>query len=176
MAEDYGNWLGAANKFSLSEPPEWWLKRLYDQDSALVVFPSQTRPNTYVLARRRSASKELHRMFKGHVQRPRISPDSDILAANNLIYVAHLLGTQFSETVFAQLKESDMWARGGADKVIEEVESKEAAAADRSFRSWLDDIDHRARDAWRSYKARTGQRNQRSTSATKVKIVQAGSL
>ena len=54
MAVNHGNYIHVANRFGLETPPDWWLTKLHDQDAALVVFPSQGRPNTYVLARRRS--------------------------------------------------------------------------------------------------------------------------
>jgi hypothetical protein len=181
MDANFHNWLGSANPFNLPKPPAWWLTRLHDQDEGLVVFPSALRVNTYVLARRREFSRDLHELFKrkgANVARPRISPDSDTLAAHNLVYVAHIVGGigNWSETIFRQLKEGDTWAQGGASKVIEKIEGAELRADQRKHANLLDKIDHMARDAYRSYKARTGQRNQRSNTGPKAKIVPAGSL
>lgn len=174
MEQDFHNWIPDRNPFNLPKPPVWWLTRLHDQDEALVLFPSRTRVNTYVLARRRQFSKAAHAKFDGHVVRPRTGGDNDVVADHNLIYVAHVVGgiAHWSETIFKQLKEGDTWAQGGADALIQKLEDAEAAAEGKKRKGLLDMFDHMARDAWRSFKARTGQRNQRSTSATKVKIVQ----
>ena len=174
------NWLPDLNRFNLPEPPEWWLKRLHDQDDALVLFPSRLRPNTYVLARRRGFSARLRRLLTGAaVYNPAKSGgDGDVLAAHHLVYVAHVAGTigQWTTAIFQQLREWDTWAAGGGDAVANTLEQQEIYTSSKIHADLIDSIDHRARDAWRSYQARTGQRNQRANSGAKAKIVPVGTL
>jgi hypothetical protein len=151
--EDFRNYIETVNPFKLAAPPAWWLKVLHDQDAELVVFPSQLRM-AYVLARRRrfsNAIAELDRLDKDLVRKS-AGMDGDILAQHNLIYVRHLIG----DTV--RRKDHDLKANGGAEKVVAGIEDAEDSIARRKRAAMIDDIDHRARDAWRSYQARTGRR------------------
>lgn len=173
---NFNNWIADRNPFNLPKPPQWWLQRLHDQDEALVVFPSRARVNTYVLARRRQYSKTAHDRFRAahaNVARPRTGGDSDVVAEHALVYVAHIVGGvgNWSDTIFQQLRECDTWAQGGADAVVDRIEARERVVEARKQHTLLDNLDHMARDAWRSFKARTGQRNQRSNTGPKAKIV-----
>lgn len=158
----FHNWIADVNKFNLPVPPDWWLQRLHDQDAALVVFPSRLR-QAYVLARRRQFSKALHVQCtaKQEIVRQSQGGDSDVLAAQGLIFIDFMVNTQgnFTDTVFHQLKMRDIWAQGGAENFERKIVEAENAEEGRKRKTMLDNIDHRARDAWRSYKARTGQRS-----------------
>jgi hypothetical protein len=86
--------------------------------------------------------------------------DGDILATHNLIYVRHLLGnTVRRPEIFQWLRDHDVQANGGAEKVSNKIEIVEEENAARVMRKIREDIDFRARDAWRSYQARTGRRS-----------------
>lgn len=154
------NWIATENTFKLAAPPQWWLKQLHDYDSQLVVFPSRTRM-AYILARRRSHSNamaELDRLDKDLIRKS-AGLDGDIIANHNLIYVRHLIGNTIRRPeIFQWLKDHDTWANGGAEKVAQAIEDAEVSAAQKKRQTMLDNIDHRARDAWKSYQARTGRR------------------
>lgn len=154
------NYLGTENPFHLAAPPQWWLQQLFDYDAELVVFPSRHRM-AYILARRRhfsNAMAELDRLDKDLV-RQSAGLDGDILAQHNLIYVRHLIGeTVRRPHLFQWLRDHDLKAQGGAEKAAARLEDTEADLAAQQRRHMIDDLDHRAKDAWRSYQARTGRR------------------
>lgn len=155
-----GNYLSSENPFKLAAPPQWWLQRLFDYDSQLVVFPSRHRM-AYILARRRhfsNAMAEANTLDK-NLLRTSAGLDGDILANNNLIYVRHLIGeTVRRHHIFQWLRDHDIKANGGADRVASKLEDAEADIEAQKRKNMLDNLDHRARDAWRSYQARTGRR------------------
>lgn len=155
------NYLASApNPFKLAAPPQWWLQRLSDYDAELVVFPSRIRM-AFILARRRhfsNAYAELDRFDKNMI-RLSAGMDGDTLANYNLIYVRHLIGDAIRrDHIFQWLKDHDLKANGGAEAVDNRIVTVEEDAAARKRQRMLDDIDYRAKDAWRSYQARTGRR------------------
>lgn len=152
------NYLITENPYNLIAPPAWWLQKLADYDAQLVVFPSRCRP-AYILARRRSATlkmAEQDRLDK-NLLRQSAGMDGDILADNNLVYVRHLLGNTVRRLEFFQwLKDADTWIDGKPGAWANKLENAENEQAARQRALMISDIDHRARDAYRSYKARTG--------------------
>jgi hypothetical protein len=179
MAVDYRNWIADQNPHKLKKPPMWFLKMLYDQDAALVILPSRT-GRAYLMARRREFSMRVPLMVQAHntLMRQTRGLDGDMLATHNLQGVNYLTGNVYgtwSPGIIQQLKDRDIWAAGGADKYIANIEEAEAKEVRNKRKQLLDNIEHRAGDAWRSYTARTGQRNQHSNfthkKATKVKML-----
>lgn len=134
---------------------------LQDYDAELVVFPSRHRM-AYILARRRhfsNAMAELDRLDK-NLLRQSAGLDGEILATSNLVYVRHLIGeTVRRVAIFQWLRDHDLKANGGGEKIAKLIESEEEYKSAAARRKLNDDIDHRARDAWRSYQARTGRRS-----------------
>lgn len=160
MTNALGNYLVTENPFKLAAPPAWWLQQLFDYDSQLVVFPSRHRM-AYILARRRRFSNAMDELVKmdQNIVRQSAGLDGDILAQHNLIYVRHLIGeTVRRPLIFQWLRDHDITANGGAEKVASQIEDVEADIAAQKRRVMLDNIDQRARDAYRSYQARTGRR------------------
>lgn len=155
------NFLQTENPFKLAEPPDWWLQRLFDYDAELVVFPSRHRM-AYILARRRhfsNAMAEADRLDKD-LLRQSAGLDGDILATHNLIYVRHLIGDSVRRpALFQWLRDNDTKAHGGAETLSRKLEDAEADIAQQKRVAMLDDIEYRAKDAWRSYQARTGRRS-----------------
>ena len=156
----YVNYLHTENPFMLADPPAWWLRTLLATDNRLVVFPSRHRM-AFILARRRQASNalaEMDRLDKDLVKQS-AGLDGDVLAQHNLIYVRHLIGESVRRpAIFQWLKDHDTLAHGGADAVASAIEDVELDITNQKRSTMIADIDHRARDAYRSYKARTGQR------------------
>jgi hypothetical protein len=54
------------------------------------------------------------------------------------------------DRVFMTLYLGDLWRRGGANKVADELEAKEAAEKARQHASFMDDNEYRAREYWTS--------------------------
>lgn len=149
------NWIADINPFNLSEPPAWWLAKLYDFDHMLVLIPSR-KQSKYMLARRRQLTAGI-----GDVAMlDNKNPDTLMLYSHQAVPVGYLnfSGNWTIDSLLADLKARDVWAHGGADKVIAIVEDAEADAEIKRHRELRDNMDHRARDAYRSLKARTGQR------------------
>ncbi len=154
------NYIETVNPFKLAAPPDWWLQKLFDYDAELVVFPSVIRMN-YVLARRRHHSNAMAEMdlLDKNMIRQTAGMDGDVLADHNLIYVRHLVGdTVRRHHIFQWLRDNDTKAHGGGEQFAKKLEDAEADLAQQKRQNMLDDIEHRARDAWRSYQARTGRR------------------
>lgn len=161
MSESLNNYIVTDNPYSLAVPPAWWLKKLWDTDSALVVFPSRVRA-AYILARRRSKSNAMAEMVKleGNLLRKSAGMDGDVLATHNLVYVRHLLGNSVRRNnIFQWLKDADTWDKSSGLDFATRVERQDEAHAAHLRNQMLDDIDARSRDAWRSYQARTGRRS-----------------
>ena len=62
-----------------------------------------------------------------------------------------------ADAVLAKLKARDLWAHGGADKVADMIEADEATEEAQRAAAKREELWHLSGDAWRSYKARTGQ-------------------
>ena len=175
------NYLVTANPWHLEAPPLWWLQKLADTDSDLVVFPSQCRM-CHVLARKRRHSNAMQAADKldKDLLRQSAGMDGDILATHNLVYVRHLIGNTIKRyEIFQWLRDHDIWDLGGAEKASNLIESEAEVVAAQKRKALLEDIDHRARDAWRSYQARTGRRvsfgqKQGYRSAPPAKIMPVG--
>lgn len=153
------NYLPLNSKMAV--PPTFWLQRLYDFDNMLVVFPSFARPYAYVLARRRQLTrgltdKALHDTLT--------HPDTKAALAHDLVPVSLIFrtGTNWDiDNIIASLKARDIWAAGGAEKFADKLDAADAAERKQKKADVRDDMYNRSGDAWRSYQARTGQRNQR---------------
>lgn len=170
-----GNWIPDINRHNLPKPPQWFLTRLWDLDAALVVLPART-GRKYLLARRRELSLRVPMLvenlktaaLKKHA---RVNySDGDLLAQYKLVSVDTLVGNfhtgwSGADLIFQNLRERDMWADGGVDGFIKRMEEREAEIANKKRAKLLGDIEHRAGDAYRSYKARTGQRTKLSPSS-----------
>lgn len=175
-----GNWIPDINRFGLEKPPDWFLQRLRDYDHRLVIIPSRKgvgdkdkERGAYLLAIRR-----LHSAGIGDVAMlDNKHPDTNMCFVNNLLPIAPL---KFGEDVVVwtergctqlinTLKARDTWAYTGGpdgkdpDAAWKAVEAAEEAQAKRERATFVDDMRHRARDAWRSILARTKRRNKRAS-------------
>lgn len=181
------NWIPDINRWNLPEPPAWFLRAMWDQDSALVLIPSRTQ-RKYLIARRRAQSSTILKVFRNlsrenEARRVNFS-DGDMLDHLNLVPVdaitGNVYGGTWSTVMLAQLKARDTWTHGGGDKYTDQLEANEQKIVDDKRAVLLDNLDHRARDSWRSYQARTGQRTRIDDTGisrtSRAKIIQVGSL
>jgi len=144
-----------AGDVSIDVPPEYFLQRLADYDSQLVVFPSQVRPFAYVIARRREKTPGLTYAALGAI----VNPDTRTCVTMGWVPVCMMFKTGDSwnpDPIIAKLQARDIWAQGGADKVADALEEQEAADEAARKKKVRDDLWDRSGDAWRSYQARTG--------------------
>lgn len=140
-------------------PPEWFLGRLHDYDAELVVLPSRYKPYAYVIARR---SRLGRRGLTGNAIADTITqPDTLMCMQYGCVPVCLMFkhGPQWSvDGVLKSLKARDLWAVGGADKAADLLEADEAAAKKKQDDEKRDELRGLSREAYRSYKMRTGQR------------------
>jgi hypothetical protein len=142
---------------NMEVPPEFWLQRLYDFDSALVVFPSRYRPAAYVLARRQHFSAG---MRDEALEKTVTQPDTKLCLERHLVPVTLIFRTGVTWTIdniIAQLKARDVWAHGGYEKVANLLDDQDVIAEAAKATAVKDDMWARSGDAWKSYQARTGQ-------------------
>lgn len=150
------NYLNRDNKMAI--PPAFWLQRLFDFDSDLVVFPSIQVPFAYVLARRARRTGGFNLHDPAFEKSP---PDTQFCVARHLLPVCLIYrsGASWSiDNIIADLKTRDTWAAGGAEKFVDNIEEAEQKRDDSRRAALRDDMFHRSGDAWQSYLARTGQR------------------
>jgi hypothetical protein len=176
----FSTWIPDVNRFGLEAPPDWFLQRLRDFDHRLVIIPSRKgtglnghERGSYILAIRR-----LHSAGIGDVAMlDNKHPDTNMLHSYGLLPIAPLkfgkdvvVWTEHGCTqLINTLKARDTWALTGGpdgkdpDAAWQAVEQAEADAAARERATFVDNMRHRARDAWRSILARTKRRNKRAS-------------
>lgn len=170
------NWIPDENRYKAPKPPTWFLKALWDQDAMLVILPSRVR-KAYVLARRRDKTYiNAPMMVAAHndLLRKTRGGDGDLLATHNLLMVDYISGNihgNWSPAIIADLKSRDTWAAGGGDKFADTLDEQDRADAAKKRKDLTDNMEHRARDAWRSLQARTGQRNKHANDSHKKAAV-----
>lgn len=171
-----GNWIPDQNPHQLPKPPDWALRKFYDFDHMLVIIPSRNRPvkgerPQYLLARRavQSAGLGKEALFENK------HPDTNMLWVNGLVPIAPLRWKSGDQTwresdvdlLLGELKARDLWAQadaaGGLDALVDRIEANERDDKAKQQRNLRDMFHHMGRDAWRSLKARTGQRNKRAS-------------
>lgn len=166
MSREGNSWIGV-NHFDLNPnvavPPAFWLARLYDFDNMLVTFPSYAVPFAYVLARRRQLTKGLtDKALEDTIDQP----DTKFCLAHGLVPVTLIYKTGENwqiDGILNSLRSRDTWKDGDqtGEKYADAVDAVDAAREKRVKKEVRDDMWNRSGDAWRSYTARTGQRNQR---------------
>lgn len=163
------NWIPDNVRFP--KPPTWFLSRLWEFDSALVVLPSRSR-RAYILARRRNLSNRVPLLVKAdnELQKRTRGNDADMLAKHNLVFVDVIKGQNmhgtWSPLIFQDLKDRDIPTQGGAAAYNQKLLIQEKDVKDKKRANWIDDLNHRSKDAYRSLQARTGQRNKRASDST----------
>lgn len=170
------NWLPDVNRYKAPKPPAWFLKALWDQDAMLVILPSRVR-KAYVLARRRDKTYiNAPMMVAAHndLLRKTRGSDGDLLATHNLLMVDYINGNihgTWSPAIIADLKSRDTWAAGGGYAFADKLDAQDAKDREKKARDLADSMEHRARDAYRSLQARTGQRNKHANDSHKKTAV-----
>ena len=148
------NWI--ADNSHAEAPPAYFLQRVSDFDSMLVILPSRKVPGAYVIARRRQWSKGLS---TAALLATIDQPDTKMCLLNDVVPVTLMYHTGPSwdpEPLIASLDARDMWKHGGPDKVADMLDAQDETAKKKIQAETRDDIYNRSGDAWRSYQARTG--------------------
>lgn len=166
------NFIPDHNRFKLAAPPQWWLQKLHDFDDSLVVVPSR-QGCYYRLAQRRPLQ------LRENIVNDALFKESDtrMLASYSLVPVTTIIANPvWSEWMFKELEERAPWRQGGAEKVIKRIEEHELDKELKARRATSENLAYRAKDGWKSYQARTGQRTfVDSTRAFKSRPMSGGS-
>lgn len=143
------NYIVDHNRFKLSGPPQWWLSRLWDFDSSLVVVPSR-QDCVYRLAQRRKLTLPEHitndALFK--------QSDTQMLASYSLVPVTTIIATAnwSNPFMFKELSDRAPHRNGGAEKVINELESRELSGEIKKNVEIDEMLTRTARSGWKYYK------------------------
>lgn len=143
------NYIPDVNKFKLAGPPTWWLRKLHDFDNSLVVVPSR-QDCVYRLAQKRPLNLPEHVtndiLFK--------QSDTQMLASYSLVPVTTILATAnwSNPYLFKELNDRAPHRLGGAEKVINDIESRELTEEMRKNMETDDMLTRTAKSGWKYYK------------------------
>lgn len=158
------NWIPDVNRFSLAGPPKWWLEQLWHFDNSLVVVPSR-QGFYYRLAQRRKLT------LTDAVVNDALFNESDtkMLARYSLVPVTTILATAnwSNPYLFEELRRRAPWRLGGAQKVIQEMESREAQDEMDRQNTTNENLESLGKDAWRLYNKKIGLRSHMWSPTTK---------
>jgi hypothetical protein len=158
------NYIPDQNRFHLATPPTWWLKQLNEFDSSLYVVPSR-QGHYYRLAQKRPLD------YRAKIVNDLLVKQGDtaMLASYSLIPVTTIIANpSWSQAMFQELTERAPWRQGGAAKVIKRLEEAEAQRDAKKEAVIDDNLTERAKDGYKLYKAKTGQRTFVSHSRIKL--------
>lgn len=147
------NYVTDKNPFSLGGPPTWWLKQLWDFDDSLVVMPS-CEGFYYRLCQRRPPDPRAD--IVGDVMKQ--NGDARAMARNSLIPVTTILSTAnwSNPYLFEELRQRAPWRMGGAEKVIGDIEQREAQKEIDKAALTDEHLTSVAKDGWGLYRKKIG--------------------
>lgn len=143
------NYIVDENKFKLAGPPTWWLRKLWDFDSSLVVVPSR-QDCVYRLAQKRKLNLPAHIVNDALFNQS----DTQMLASYSLVPVTTIIATAnwSNPYMFVELSNRAPWRQGGAEKVIADIEGRELSAEMKKDAETDAILTETAKDAWKYYK------------------------
>lgn len=149
------NYIPDTNRFHLAGPPSWWLAKLWDFDSSLVVIPSRQQC-LYRLAQRRKLS------LREDITNNALFNESDtrMLASYGLIPVTSILPTAnwSNPYLFEELANRAPHRQGGADAAIRKVEDQELKDEFDKRQLTDEQLTYLSKDAWKYYNKKIGLR------------------
>jgi hypothetical protein len=147
------NYIEDVNRFKLAAPPEWWLTKLRDFDSSLVIVPSR-QDAVYRLAQRRPLN------LPENIVNDVLFDQSDtkLLASYSLVPVTTIIANPnwSNPFMFKELADRAPWRNGGADKVLTELDEHEMRIETQKRLDTEANLVDRAKDGWRLLKQKQG--------------------
>jgi len=122
----------------LHHPPSSFVQRLQDVDPHLRLRWSDAE-SRYRLERKVSRGRQPDPACYA-------AWDDYVCARDGFAFVFPCQGRELDDRVIATLFASDLWRRGGAEVVTDEMEAGEAEAAELQRTKWLDDIRDETKD------------------------------
>lgn len=145
------NFIPDVNKYKLPAPPKFWLQKLWDFDSSLVVVPSR-QDFVYRLAQRRKLN------LPDHITNDAFFNQSDtkMLASYSLVPVTTIMpnANWSNPYMFVELANRAPWRMGGAEKVIKDIEAREAEEEQARAAETDAHLTELSRDAYRYWKTK----------------------
>jgi hypothetical protein len=153
MSLIHPNYIADENKFKLAQPPGWWLRKLYEFDSSLVVIPSR-QSHCYRLAQRRELKLPEHMVNDALFKHS----DTQMMASYGLVPVTTIMAWPNWDNpyMWKELAERAPWRQGGADmvnKLIEDHEREEQLRIDLQNSQMTHELAH---DSWKLYRKKIG--------------------
>jgi hypothetical protein len=147
------NYIPDLNRFALAGPPSWWLSKLWDFDSSLVVVPSR-QDCVYRLAQRRKLNLP-EKMTNDLLFK---QSDTQMLATYGLIPVTTIIATAnwSNPYLFIELANRAPHRLGGAEKVTQMVEDQEQQKELLKRMQTDEHLQYLGKDAWGLYKKKIG--------------------
>jgi hypothetical protein len=149
------NYIPDTNAFSLAGPPQWWLAKLWDFDSSLVVIPSR-QTCLYRLAQRRKLN------LPEHITNNALFNESDtrMLASYGLIPVTSILPTAnwSNPYLFQELANRAPHRNGGAQKAADMMDEQDLKDEFDKRQQTDENLQYLAKDAWKYYNKKIGLR------------------
>jgi hypothetical protein len=158
------NYIPDMNKFKLSGPPQWWLRRLWDFDASLVVLPSR-QGFYYRLAQRRPPN--LPTAVVEDIMKE--EGDTRMMSSYHLVPITTILATAnwSNPLMWQDLAERAPWRQGGADKMIRTIEDRENMRELDKRQETQEHLSYLGKDAWNLYNKKIGLRTRMYSPATK---------
>lgn len=149
------NFIPDVDKFKLGSPPDWWLRKLHDFDSSLVIVPSR-QDCVYRVAQKRPLNLPEHIVNDALFNQS----DTQMLASYSLIPVTTLMAKPnwSNPLMFRELEERAPWRMGGADKVLDAIEEAEMREETQKRIATDLNLTDRAKDGWQLLKAKQGSK------------------
>lgn len=162
------NWIADRNRFSLAEPPKWFLSALWDFDNSLVIIPSRQQA-LYRLAQRRKVNLSEKMLQDPFFQ----ESDTQMLASYGLVPVTSIMPTinWADPENFMELARRAPHRQGGADEVLKKIEEQEAKEALNKQLAEDDHLNSLGKDAWGLYNKKLGLRSHMYIPRNKSEVV-----
>lgn len=162
------NWIADVNRFALQKPPQFFLAKLWEFDSSLVIVPSRQSP-LYRLAQRRKLTLPEKMVNEALFN----ESDTQLLASYSLVPVTSILGTVnwHDPYLFVELHNRAPHRLGGAEKVNAALDVQDAK--DDLLKAAKQDelLTYLGKDAWNLYQKNIGVRSHMYSPRTKSDIV-----
>jgi len=147
------NYIPDVNRFKLAGPPKWFLAQLLEFDDSLVIVPSR-QGFYYRLAQRRKLK------LPDHITNEVLWKESDtqMLASYSLVPVTTIIATANwgNPILFHELEQRAPWRMGGAEKVVNQIESRERDIELKKQAQTTEHLEYLGKDAWKLYRKKIG--------------------
>ena len=174
------NWIPDQNPYQLSKPPTWWLTELLAFDMDLRILPSREQPYYRLLRLTRRGPGVLRLAMPQQLERASPSPDTlmawqyqavpvttiypqglgitQVLAGGKIKIANNVRAETFTRQQFVDLRARDTWAVGGSKRAADLLDQRDRDSDQHRRDKSQSDTRHAARDMYRSYSSRTGER------------------